>query len=80
MINLFKNEEPKKARRVYRVENLNSDKGISSSMKVAEDGHRYTVCLCMPHKVVYTTFLNEFSALEQMKKYKKQYKSLKSNK
>ena len=76
MKDLFK-EQPKKAVRIARVENLNPEKGISASMKVSMDQRKYTTCLCISNKMVYTTFTNEYSALEQMKKYRQLYKAKK---
>lgn len=75
MINLF--SFPKKAVRAYRVENLNPSKGISSSMRVSKDQKKYTVCLCLANRTVKTVFTSEFSALEQMKKYRSLYKEIK---
>lgn len=74
---LFKSK-PQKAQRVARVENLNPDKGISQSMRVSEDQKKYTVVLCLASKTVKTTFLSEFSALDQMQKNRALYKQLKS--
>jgi len=73
---LFK-EQPKKVQRVARVESLNPDKGISQSMRVSEDQRKYTVVLCLANRTVKTTFLNEFSALDQMQKNRALYKKLK---
>lgn len=78
MINLFK-EEPKKARRVYRVENLNPEKGISSSMRLSEDGRKYVTVLCLPNVTRKTVFLSERQALHEMDKYRTLYKQ-KNNK
>ena len=75
-MSLFKNEQPKKAVRAYRVECLNKDKGISTSMRVSKDQKDYTVCLFMVGKTTKTVFHNESSALEQMRKYRALYKSL----
>lgn len=74
-MNLF-NSKPKKAVRAYRVENLNPSKGISSSMRVSKDQKQYVVCLCLFNKTVRTTFPNEHSALEQMRKYRTLYKEI----
>ena len=74
MKSLFKSQKPK-AVRAYRVENLNSENGISASMRVND--REYVVCLCLPTKTVKTVFHNEFSALEQLDKYKSLYKAVK---
>lgn len=76
MNNLFKQEKPK-ATRVYRVENLNSEKGISSSMRVSKDQKEYVVCLCLSDKTIRTSFRSEWSALDQMNKYRQLYKQKK---
>lgn len=77
MINLFKQEKPKKAQRVYRVENLNSSKGISSSMRVSKDQKEYVVCLVLVDKTIKTAFKSERSALDQLRKYRQLYKQKK---
>ena len=73
---MFNQEKPKKAQRVAKVESLNPDKGISQSMRVSEDQRKYTVVLCLANRTVKTTFLNEFSALDQMRKNRSLYKKL----
>ena len=60
-----------------KVENLNPDKGISSSMRVSKDKKDYVVCLCLANKTTQTIFHNEFSALEQLRKYRQLYKQKK---
>ena len=75
MISLFK--KPKKAVRVARVENLNPEKGITQSMRVSKDQREYVVCLCLSNRTVKTTFLSEFSALDQMRKNRALYKTKK---
>jgi hypothetical protein len=77
---LFKKERPKNVQRVCRVENLNPNKGITASYRVSKDQRRHTVVLCLADKTVKTTFLNEWSALDQLKKYKKLYKEINNNK
>lgn len=77
MINLFKNEKPKRATRVARVESLNPEKGISQSMRASKDQREYVVCLCLVDKTIKTTFLNKWSALDQMKKNRQLYKEIK---
>lgn len=79
MISLFKQERPK-AQRVCRVENLNPGKGIIASYRVSKDQRQHTVVLCLADKTVKTTFPNEWSALDQMSKYKQLYKEIKINK
>ena len=76
MNSLFKQEKPK-ATRVYRVENLNSDKGITSSMKVSKDQREYVVCLCLTDRTIKTAFKSEVSALDQLRKYRQLYKQKK---
>jgi hypothetical protein len=73
-MSLFKQDKPKKAVRVARVEILNSEKSITQSMSVSQDQKEYTVCLCLSYKTVKTTFLSEFSALDQMRKNRALYK------
>lgn len=73
---MFNQDKPKKAQRVAKVESLNPDKGISQSMKVSEDQRKYTVVLCLANRTVKTTFFNEFSALDQMRKNRSLYKKL----
>ena len=73
---MFNQDKPKKAQRVAKVESLNPDKGISQSMRVSEDQRKYTVVLCLANSTVKTTFLNEFSALDQMRKNRSLYKKL----
>ena len=63
-----------------RVENLNPSKGISASYMVSADQRRHTVVLCLAEKTVKTTFTSEFSALNQLDKYRQLYKELKSEK
>ena len=75
MTSLFK--KPKKAVRVAKVENLNPEKGITQSMRVSKDQREYVVCLCLSNRTVKTTFLSEFSALDQMRKNRALYKTKK---
>lgn len=77
MTGLFKQEKPKNAQRVCRVENLNPSKGITASYRVSKDQRQHTVVLCLANKTVKTTFLNEWSALDQLQKYKSLYKEIK---
>ena len=77
---LFKEEKPRKAQRVCRVENLNPSKGIIASYRVSKDQRKHTVVLCLVDKTVKTTFSNEWSALDQLKKYKQLYKEINNNK
>lgn len=73
---MFNQDKPKKAQRVAKVESLNPEKGISQSMRVSEDQRKYTVVLCLANRTVKTTFFNEFSALDQMRKNRSLYKKL----
>ena len=75
-MSLFKSNKPKKAVRAYRAECLSSSEGISTSMSVSKDQKKYTVCLCLTDKTIKTTFPNEFSALEQLRKYRSLYKEI----
>lgn len=77
MKSLFKQERPENAQRVCRVENLNPEKGISALYRVSEDQRKHCVVLCLVDKTVKTTFLNEWSALDQLNKYKQLYKAKK---
>ena len=74
-MDLFKNQKPK-AVRAYRVENLNPSKGVFMSYRVSRDQREHVVCLCLTNKTVKTTFHSEFSALEQLRKYRALYKEL----
>ena len=76
MNNLF-NQEPMKARRAYRVENLNAEKNIHSSMRVSDNQKKYVVCLCLADRTIKTVFKSELSALEQLRKYRQLYKQKK---
>ena len=76
MINLFKQKKVI-AQRVCRVENLNPAKGIFASYRVSQDQRKHTVVLCLADKTVKTTFSSEWSALDQLKKYKALYKEIK---
>lgn len=73
---LFNNFKPKKAERQYKVESLNPDRNIFTSMSVSKDRKNYVTCLCIGNRVVKNTFHCEALALEQMKKYKALYKKL----
>lgn len=76
-MNLFKDEKPKKAQRVCRVENLNPKKGITAMMKVSDDQRKYAVVLCLADKTKKTVFHSEILALDQMEKYRELYKEIK---
>jgi hypothetical protein len=80
MNSLFKQERPERAQRVCLVENLNPSRGITASYRVSRDQRRHTVVLCLADKTVKTTFPSEFSALDQISKYKQLYKEIKSGK
>lgn len=76
MTGLFK-QETLKARRVYRVENLNQEKGISASMRLSEDGRKYVTILCLPNVTRKTVFFSEAQALGEMRRYRLLYKQKK---
>jgi hypothetical protein len=63
-----------KAKRVYRVESLNKDLGITSSMRVSDDGKKYVTVLCLPNVTHKTVFLNENQALHEMRRYRALYR------
>ena len=77
---LFKEENPRKGQFVYRVENLNPDKGIFASYRHIKDQKKHVVVLCLADKTVKTVFKNKWSAIEKLNKYKEYYKELKANK
>lgn len=79
MTGLFKTERTK-AHRVCRVENLNPSKGITASYRASKDQKKHVVVLCLANKTVKTVFPSEWSALDQMRKYKELYKEIKSDK
>ena len=76
MKNYYQSGKPAISRRVYRVESINAEKGISSSLRVSQDMKNYVVCLCLPTKTIKTTFLDEQSALKEMKRVRELYKPL----
>lgn len=80
MKSLFKQERPKNVQRVCKVENLNPEKGITMSYKVSKDQREHIVVLCLAHKTVKTKFSSEWSAFDQMGKYRQLYKAKKSGK
>lgn len=81
MINLFKDEAPKRAERVCRVENLNPQKQIIASMIVASDRKKYSTCLLLSgNRAVKNTFNSRADAEEQMLRYKELYSILKDKK
>lgn len=61
----------------YRVENLNSEKGILSAMRVDEKNRKYVVVLCLPNTIKQTTFPSRGMALDQMQKYRELYHQIK---
>ena len=69
--------KPKKASRVYKVETINAEKGITATFRKDKDKTEYVVCLFMDCRTVKTVFPNEFSALNEMKRYKELYKPAK---
>lgn len=77
---LFKSERPKNVQRVCRVENLNPSKNITASYMVSRDQRKHTVVLCLTDRTIKTTFPSEFSALDQLNKYKALYKQKKDRK
>lgn len=70
---------PKKASRVCKVENLNQEKNIYTSMSVntKEDNREYVVCLCLENKMVKTSFPTEAGALHEMRRYRSLYREIK---
>lgn len=75
MESLFR--KPKRAQRVYKVECLNPERGISQSLRVSQDQRQYSVVLCLTDKTIKTVFPSEFSALDQMSKNRMLYKQKK---
>jgi len=69
-----------KAKRVFTVENLNPQKGISSSMRASEDGKSYVVVLCLPGVTRKTVFHSYNIAADEMRKYRELYKQKKQEK
>lgn len=67
------------SKKVYRVESLNPEKGISTSLRINPAEKEYVVCLCLTHKIVQTSFPTEQAAYTQMKKYRQLYKQIKNN-
>lgn len=65
-----------KPKRVYSVENLNPEKGISTSLRYLNAEKKYAVCLCLASKTIKTVFPSERMAVEQMGKYRALYKKL----
>ena len=78
MKQLFKQATPK-AKRVYKVESLNKDLGITSSMRLSEDGRKYVTVLCLPNVTRKTVFLSECQALHEMRRYRALYKQKNQN-
>lgn len=74
MIDLFKQEKKPKGQIVYRVQNLNKEKGITSTMRVSKNGKRYTTVLCLPNATLKRVFFEEKQALGIMNRYKILYK------
>ena len=64
-----------RARRAYRVENLNKDLGITASMR--KSGSKYATVLCLPNVTRKTLFLSEDQALSEMRRYRALYKQKK---
>ena len=75
-MSLFKNEKPLRAERVCKVENLNPEEGITSMMKVSQDKKDYVTVLCLANKTEKMVFHSEFSALNEMARYRKLYKKI----
>ena len=75
-MSLFKNEKPLRAERVCKVETLNPEEGITSMMKVSQDNKDYVTVLCLANKTMKTVFHSEFSALNEMARYRKLYKKI----
>lgn len=69
--------KPKKASRVYKVENIDAEKGITATFRKEKDKPEYVVCLFMDCRTVKTVFPNELSAINEIKRYKELYKPIK---
>ena len=78
IMSLFKQNKPEKATRVAKVECLNSEKGIFSSMHVSRDQRDYTVVLCLANKTTKTVFHSESLALDELRRYRSLYKEIKN--
>ena len=78
MNSLFKQERPKNAQRVCRVENLNPEKCITQSYRVSRDQREHVVVLCLANKTIKTKFLSELDALQELRRNRALYKAKKT--
>lgn len=71
---LFGAETPEKKELVYRVETLNKEKGIVTTLRKTAQRREYTVCLFLPKKRVISTILHSRAlANELVSSYKELY-------
>lgn len=71
---LFGAETPEKKELVYRVETLNKEKGIVTTLRKTAQRREYTVCLFLPKKRVVSTVLHSrVLANELIASYKELY-------
>lgn len=71
---LFGAETPEKKELVYRVETLNKEKGIVTTLRKTAQRREYTVCLFLPKKRVISTVLHSRAlANELVASYKELY-------
>lgn len=71
---LFGAETPEKKELVYRVETLNKEKGIVTTLRKTAQRREYTVCLFLPKKRVVSTVLHSrVLANELIDSYKELY-------
>ena len=71
---LFGAETPEKKELVYRVETLNKEKGIVTTLRKTAQRKEYTVCLFLPKKRVVSTVLHSrVLANELIDSYKELY-------
>lgn len=76
---LFGGEMPEKKELVYKVETLNKEKGIVTTLRKTAQKREYTVCLFLPkQRVVSTVLHSRVLANELMGDYRKLYKGLES--
>lgn len=68
-------------KRVRKVENLNPERGISSSLDIQPDIKLYKTCLFLAEmkKAIVSTFPSEQAAYSQMRKYRQLYRQLNKN-
>lgn len=64
---------PRKSARVYRVDNLDNEKGIIVALSISKDRNNYATCLCLHNRTEKKVFNCGPLAFDQLGKYKKQY-------